>query len=171
MDWDRYFISEAYLAALKSKDTSTQVGAVIVGPDREIRSKGYNGPCRGEDDSDPALYVRPYKYSVFEHAERNAVYNAARIGVSTKGCTIYVTFHPCCDCARAIIQSGIAEVVMHKDFPGGQTWAQSQQEAADMLARCGVSTRWWSGVPVIREVLCSGKLHHFEKSQATTLPK
>lgn len=166
VDWDCYFISEAYLAAIKSKDPSTQVGAVIVGPDREIRSKGYNGPCRGEDDDNPALYVRPLKYAVCEHAERNAVFNAARIGVSTKGCTIYVTFHPCADCARAIVQSGIAEVVLHREFPGSDAWAQSQGDAAALLQRCGVAVRWWSGLPVIREVLCAGIVHRFGEDGA-----
>ena len=109
MDWDTYFILEACVSALKSKDTRTQVGACIVGPDLEIRSKGYNGPIRGEKDEDPSIYESPLKHQLFEHAERNAIYNLARIGVSGKNCTMYCTCHPCTGCARAIHQTGIKE--------------------------------------------------------------
>lgn len=110
--WDEYFMRLAEHSASLSKDTSTKLGAVIVGPDREVRSTGYNSLPRGINDYCPERYERPEKYRWFEHAERNAVYNAARIGVSTKGCTLYCAWPPCTDCARAIIQSGIIEVVV-----------------------------------------------------------
>lgn len=161
-DWDEYFINEAYLAAMKSKDRSTQVGAVLVGPAREIRSKGYNGLCRGDDDDNDTFHERPYKYAVTEHAERNCVYNAARVGISCDGCTLYCTWGPpCTDCARAVVQSGIREVVCHAENPGSPGWSESLQTSAALLDRLGVTMRFWSGVPVIREIRCGGKLHRF----------
>ena len=101
--WHERFMDVAELVRTWSKDPSTKVGAVVVGPDREIRSTGYNGLVRGVDDNKPERLERPTKYDFFEHAERNAVYNACLIGASLKGCVIYVTAMPCPDCARAII--------------------------------------------------------------------
>lgn len=99
-----------YKVAEKSKDKHTKVGCVIVGPDNEIRSTGYNSFVRGLDDNDTSRLERPEKYYWIEHAERNAIYNAARIGVSVKGCKIYIPSLPCVECARAIVSSGIVEV-------------------------------------------------------------
>ena len=109
--WHNRFMEMAELIATWSKDASTKVGAVVVGENKEIRSTGYNGMVRGIDDNIPERSERPIKYDFFEHAERNAVYNACLIGASLKGCVIYVTAMPCPDCARAIIQSGIKMVV------------------------------------------------------------
>jgi dCMP deaminase len=164
VDWDTYFINEAYLAALKSKDRSTQVGACIVGPDREIRSKGYNGPCRGMDDADEVLHAKPAKYFYAEHAERNAIYNAARIGVSCKGCTLYVTNECCADCARGIVQAGIAEVVIHAECPPMTGWRESQDAALDIFRRCGVRVRQWSCVPVFPEIRHGGNIVRIDGS-------
>jgi dCMP deaminase len=96
----------------RSPDTSTKLGAVIIGPDKEIRSTGYNGFVRGVNDNVPERFERPGKYRWFEHSERNAIYNAARVGTPLKGCTLYNFWSPCSDCSRAIIQSGIIEVVL-----------------------------------------------------------
>lgn len=104
--WTAYFMGIAQAVATRSKDTSTQVGCVIVGPDREIRATGYNGMPRGIDD-DGTRNERPEKYYWYEHAERNALYQAARIGASTKDCWLYCTAMPCMDCARGIVQAGI----------------------------------------------------------------
>lgn len=113
--WDAFFIELARVHARKSKDPSTRVGAVIVGPDREVRAGGFNGLPRGVRDcpkEHPERHARPAKYSWWEHAERNAIYNAARSGATTRECTLYVAGGPpCADCARAAIQSGIVEVV------------------------------------------------------------
>jgi dCMP deaminase len=78
-NWDEYFINMAYLVATKSRDPSTQVGSVVVGPNHEVRSTGYNGLCRGEDDDNESFYARPLKYAVVEHSERNSIYNMARV--------------------------------------------------------------------------------------------
>lgn len=144
--WDKYFIDMAAFVAQKSKDRSRKVGAVIVGPDNEVRSTGFNGFPRAvyenftDDESKffgvnyisergpeyhsreeqinqnaniKSRHERPAKYKWTEHAERNAIYNAARIGISLNGCRLYLNFEPipCSDCARGIIQSGIVSVI------------------------------------------------------------
>ncbi len=104
----------ARAVAQLSKD-DTKVGAVIVGPDGEGGPWGYNGAPRGcSADEDERFQTRPEKYFWAEHAERNAIYSAARAGFSPKGCTLVVTHFPCMDCARAIVQSGIKRVVVGK---------------------------------------------------------
>lgn len=140
--WHTRFMEVAKLVATWSKDESTKVGAVVVGPDREIRSTGYNGVVRGVDDDIPERLERPTKYDFFEHAERNAVYNACLIGASLKGCVIYVTAMPCPDCARAIIQSGIKMVVTHKveideNTPTG-TWRDKLIYSEQMFKEAGI---------------------------------
>ena len=115
MEWNRYFFNIAEEVKKKSKDKNTQIGAVIVGKDKEIVSTGYNSFPRGIDDEKEDRQEKPEKYFWFEHAERNAIYNAARIGVSTKGCTIYLTCDiPCADCARGIINAGIIKIYAKK---------------------------------------------------------
>lgn len=111
MDWVDYFMGFARHAASKSKDPSTQVGAVVIGPDGEIRATGYNGLPRGVADL-PERMERPAKYLWTSHAEENLVAHAARVGVSLKGCTVYVTHFPCSRCARSLIQSGVTAVVV-----------------------------------------------------------
>ena len=109
--WDEYFLHLAQVVATRSKDPSTQVGAVIV-QDKTIISTGYNGFPRGVNDNIEERYDRPLKYIWMCHAEENALLNAAREGIKVEGGTIYVTpLSPCMRCARGIIQSGIKEVV------------------------------------------------------------
>jgi len=109
MAWYDYFMGFARHAASKSKDPSTQVGAVAVGPDGEIRATGYNGLPRGVEDR-PERMERPAKYLWTSHAEENLVAHAARVGVSLKGCTVYVTHYPCSRCARSLIQAGVSRI-------------------------------------------------------------
>ncbi|MBQ8660860.1 MAG: dCMP deaminase family protein [Alphaproteobacteria bacterium] len=140
--WHKRFMEVAELVKTWSKDPSLKVGAVVVGPDREIRSTGYNGLVRGVDDNKPERLERPTKYDFFEHAERNAVYNACLIGASLKGCVIYVTAMPCPDCARAIIQSGIKMVVTRRveadaNAPAG-TWRDKLVYSEEMFREAGV---------------------------------
>ena len=140
--WHYRFMEVAELVKTWSKDTSTKVGAVVVGPDREIRSTGYTGVVRGVEDDIPERLERPTKYDFFEHAERNAVYNACLIGASLKGCVIYVTAMPCPDCARAIIQSGIKMVVTRKveideNSPTG-TWRDKLVYSEQMFREAGI---------------------------------
>lgn len=140
--WHKRFMEVAELVSTWSKDPSTKVGAIVVGPDREIRSTGYNGLVRGVDDDKPERLERPTKYDFFEHAERNAVYNACLIGASLKGCVIYVTSMPCPDCARAIIQSGIKMVVTYKpEFDENapqNTWRDKLVFSEEMFKEAGI---------------------------------
>lgn len=108
--WHRRFLRIAGEVALWSKDPSTKVGAVIVSPDGLIISTGYNGIPRGADDR-PERMERPGKYLWLSHSEASAIANAARHGSKTDGATIFVTHQPCCDCAKLIINAGIATVV------------------------------------------------------------
>jgi len=110
MNWDDYFFEIVDVICKKSKDRSVKIGAVIVGPDHEIRSTGYNGFPRGINDDVEERHCRPTKYLWSEHAERNAIYNAARMGTCLNDCEIYINWIPCNDCMRAIIQSGIKVV-------------------------------------------------------------
>lgn len=113
--WDEYYLDICKTVATRSKDPNTQIGCVIVGPAHEIRSTGYNSFPRGIRDDVPERLVRPHKYLWIEHAERNAICNAARAGTATERCTLYVEIMPCMDCARAAVQAGIAEVVISGD--------------------------------------------------------
>jgi dCMP deaminase len=109
MNWDEYFLKIAAVAASKSKDPSTQVGAVIVRPDRTIVSVGYNGFPRGIADTPERLNDRPTKYSLVVHAEMNAILSARE---SLYGYTLYtVPFMPCDRCFVHVIQTCIKRVV------------------------------------------------------------
>src|ERR1035437_7326196 len=110
--WDQYYLDICKVVAARSKDPNTQIGCVIIGPNHEIRSTGYNSFPRGIRDDVPERLVRPTKYLWIEHAERNAICNAARAGTATEGCTDYVDIMPCMDCARAVVQAGITQVVV-----------------------------------------------------------
>lgn len=111
--WDQRFRELANHIASWTEDRDFSVGAVIVGPHREIRATGYNGLARGVKADDDQRFDRTTgeKFFWFEHAERNAIYNAARVGTPLDGCAIYINRFPCADCARAIIQSGIKTVI------------------------------------------------------------
>ena len=143
-DWNEYFMHIARQVARKSKDNSVKVGVVIVGPGHEIRSTGYNGFPRGLDEKDPTRWERPGKYLWVEHAERNAVYNAARMGMSLNGCTAYMESPPCADCARSMIQAGIVEIVVttNNPFAHREDWRESIQFAENMLKEAGVKVTW-----------------------------
>ena len=128
MDWPTYLMGFAQHAARKSKD-STQVGAALVGPEGEVRLTGYNGPPKGVMDLSDRR-ERPRKYLFASHAEANLVAFAAREGIRTAGCTVFVTHHPCASCARTLIQAGIAKVVIG---PGTTSMPDDEFEAAAVM--------------------------------------
>jgi len=146
MDWIEYFLGIAEQVKLKSKDESTQIGAVIVGKDKEILSTGYNSFPRGLDDNLPERQERPEKYFYFEHAERNAIYNAARVGTPLIDSTIYITSGlPCADCARGIINAGIKRVWCKRECTtkNKEKWIESQEMAHKMLLECNVRVSFY----------------------------
>lgn len=117
ISWDEYFMGVALLAAERSKDPNTQVGACIVDAQNRILATGYNGFPQGCSDDDfpwnrdEALGETKYQFVV--HAELNAILNAR--GKSLAGAVLYVGLFPCNECAKAIIQAGISEVVYLSD--------------------------------------------------------
>ncbi len=133
----------AYLVSMRSKDLSTRVGAVIVGSDNEVRSTGYNGLPRNINDCYERYKDKNFKSLASNHAEESAIIACARIGVQTKGCTIYTTWQPCAMCSKIIIQAGIVRVVFDKKFPGNdptlqEDWEYSMQISYDMLQEAGI---------------------------------
>lgn len=107
------WIDIAERISYQSKDRSTKVGCVIVSPHNTILSTGWNGFPRGVIDTDEAKHERPAKYEWTEHAERNAIFNAARQGISLEGATAYLNWepYPCVECCRALVQSGVVRIV------------------------------------------------------------
>jgi len=146
--WDKYFLDVALLTAALSKDPSTKVGAVIVTPNNEIISTGFNGLPRGILDSEERLNDRELKLKLVVHAEMNAVLFAARQGISIKGCTMYLCASdkskllwggpPCVRCSAEIIQTGLAKVVSYpkKNIP--TKWAADLCMAEDLLKEAGI---------------------------------
>lgn len=117
LSWDDYFMSVALLSGKRSKDPSTQVGACIVNKNNIIESIGYNGLPKGCSDDefpwDKEGETLNTKYPFVVHGELNAILNAK--GKDLSGCRIYVALFPCNECAKAIIQSGISEVIYLSD--------------------------------------------------------
>jgi dCMP deaminase len=120
--WNDIFMQMAYIIASRSPDPRTHVGCVIVDNQNSPVSMGYNGLPRGmaHPPKDDPIWQSPLKYKWMEHAERNAIFNAAAHGKNLSGCKLYVTLAPCMDCARALVQVGIKEVVvcgrMHEKY-------------------------------------------------------
>lgn len=141
--WDQKFINLVDEIASWSKDTNRQVGCVIVNDDKDILTQGYNGfPRNADDNTDLRRYERPLKYLWTEHAERNAIYNAARTGTSLKGGTLYCNFFPCIDCCRGTIQVGIKKVYAPKPDLNHEKWGDGWLEGIIMLKECGVEIIW-----------------------------
>ena len=142
LSWDEYFMGVAKLSALRSKDPSTQVGACIVGADNRILSIGYNGTPNGFPDSDfpwdregDALNT---KYFYVCHAELNAILNFRGNRRDLEGARIYVALFPCNECAKAIIQCGIKEVVYLSDKYNG---TEGNIASKRLFDKCGVTYR------------------------------
>jgi dCMP deaminase len=141
MNWDEFFYKMAELVASKSKDRSTKCGSVIVGNGNTVLSLGFNGFPRKVNDDIDSMHDRPRKYFFFEHSERNSIYAAAKNGIKLDGSSIHLSGGglPCADCARAIIQAGIIEIV-YRDIPfkGKGNWKESMDAAKEMLLEAGV---------------------------------
>jgi len=163
IDWDTLFMQMVYCIASKSKDRNTHVGAVIVGPNHEIRSVGYNGFPRNINDDIAKRQERPYKYNFFAHAEVNAIYNAARVGIPIDGCILYTNSIPCCSCCVGIINSGIKEVVVDKKWQSHNEWKEKANITKMMFNEAGIIFREWDGelFPIQKyqngQIICNGE--------------
>jgi dCMP deaminase len=144
--WDRRFFDLGRLVSSWSEDRSRKVGAVIVGPANDLRAIGYNGLPRGVRSNVEERHDRTAneKYYWFEHAERNAIYNAARSGIATEGCRLYTTLFPCADCARAIIQSGIVELNSFSPPESEEIFGRSFEVARSMFSEAKLLVRLFS---------------------------
>lgn len=132
MTWDDYFMIQVFAAAVKSKDSRQKVGCVVVGPFNNILTTGFNGFPRGVTENDERMLNKATKLLFIAHAERNAMDQAARHGISLHGSTMFVTKHPCNECAKSIIQAGIRRVVC-PPLDEGSSWTESSRLAKTML--------------------------------------
>ena len=140
ISWDEYFMGVAKLSSKRSKDPNTQVGCCIVNEDKKIVGVGYNGMPRNCNDLDFPWNIREgklqdTKYAYVVHAELNAILNSIS---SLKGCTLYVSLFPCNECVKAIIQSGIKEIVYEDNKYEGKDFDLA---AKKMLQAANVKTR------------------------------
>jgi dCMP deaminase len=139
--WHRRYLELARTIAHWSKDPSTQCGAIIVADTGQVLSQGYNGFPRNISDDEELYKNRESKYERVVHAEMNAIYNASRTGVSLNNATIYVHGLPCChECAKAIIQVGIKEVVTHES--NDPRWNKSCNLATDFFKEAGINVKY-----------------------------
>ena len=140
ISWDEYFMGVALLSGQRSKDPATQVGACIVNQQNKIVGAGYNGlPIGCSDDDFPWDKKGSFletKYPYVCHAELNAILN--NIGMNLSGCRIYTALFPCNECSKAIIQSGIKEVIYLSDKYNGSDASRASKR---MLDTAGVSYR------------------------------
>lgn len=162
--WDDYFMTMVYLVASKSKDDRTKIGAIIVGTNKEIRSTGYNGFVRGLDDTNLERHKKGEKQYWFEHAERNAIYNATLIGTSLSNCIMYTQGIPCMDCARGIIQSGIKEVVIDEKWITNYSrdFVERDQRSMEIFKETGVTLRKYNPSYVNIEKINDGIVYLLE---------
>ena len=143
MSWDEYFMRHVYLAALKSKDPRTKIGAVLV-RDGIVISEGFNGIARGVLDAPERYHDRIIKYQYICHGEANSVFNAARSGVKTLGSILYTQGIPCNECAKAVIQAGVVEIVIHAQWPEmkyAEKWVESTNVSKIMFSEAGIPIR------------------------------
>lgn len=138
MKWPDRFLAEAKAKAEWSKDPTTKVGAIaILG--RRIIATGYNGFPERTDDNERLYENRETKLWRTVHAEINLVCQAARYGVSLDGATVYTTFHPCANCAGALINAGIKTIFYDASLPIPERWVPNMKEAAKMLREADVN--------------------------------
>ncbi|MTH95318.1 deaminase [Roseibium sp. RKSG952] len=139
---DRLFMQSAMQLAKNSDDRSTQVGCVITDADDKVIGGGCNSFPLGVDSTLDVRHERPEKYDWIEHAERNAIFDAARKGKALKGSKMHLPWFPCTDCARAVVQSGIVELVCHEPDFSDERWGEKFVTAHKILTEGGVSIRY-----------------------------
>ena len=144
ISWDEYFMGMAVLSSLRSKDPSTKVGAVIVSPENKVISIGYNG-MPAKLDEEQLTWNKgeglDSKYLYVCHAEFNAILNT-QVGGTLKNARVYVTLFPCNECTKAIIQTGIKEIIYLDDKYADTTGTQASKK---MLELAGIKVRQYDG--------------------------
>ena len=140
--WDKRWMDLAKLVSTWSKDRSTKVGCCIINGRDTVVSIGWNGFPRKINDDVDERHSRPAKYHWTEHAERNAIYNAANKGLATEGCRIYVSWFPCADCARAIIQAGLIEIIGIEPDWNHHKYAEDFAVVKEMLDEAEIKVRF-----------------------------
>ena len=140
--WDQRFIRIAQEVQSWSKDPSTKCGCVLV-KDRRILSTGYNGLPANLSDSLDRYQDREFKLATIIHAEKNAIFNAAKNGSTTEGSTAYVTWPPCSQCASALIQAGVAKVVCPNPSTAPERWRANFLIANELLFEAGVTVLYF----------------------------
>ena len=144
LKWDVHYMKLAFMWAEKSCDTSTRNGCIFVDPDDQTQlAAGYNGLPRGVEPTERRLNERPYKYYWFEHAERNAIDNAARVGISLMGSTVYLTGYPCASCTRGLVNVGSKRLVVPENglFACREDWQENMGVGARILYEGGVQVQ------------------------------
>ncbi len=149
--WDGFFLDIALRCAAMSKDPNTRVGAVLVGKGHHILGTGFNGLPRGIQDRPERLNDRETKNRLVVHAEMNAILAAARNGISTDGCLLFLAATddtgavwggaPCTRCTVELIQAGIKNVVSYPHKGGDSRWAVDVTNARMLLAEAGIGYR------------------------------
>ena len=152
--WDELFMRMVYLISTKSRDPRTKIGAIIV-KDKRVISMGYNGFPGGVDDLQERYNNREQKYKFVVHAEDNTILTASRFGICTVGTTLYTNGIPCCECSKSIIQGGVKEIVIHKQWPDMKHsgWIESIAVSKTMLSEVGINIRIFDGVLNISSLL------------------
>ncbi|MBI2035061.1 MAG: CMP deaminase [Candidatus Liptonbacteria bacterium] len=130
----------AYVEAAKSRDPSTQNGALLYRPDYGVLIADHNRFPTHVNADVPERWERPLKYEYIEHAERNVIFSAAKYGISTRDLIMICPWAPCADCARAIIQSGIIRLIAHKQAHdrSPDRWKEQINRALNMLCEARV---------------------------------
>jgi dCMP deaminase len=136
--WAQVFLGMADVIAQRSDDVHKKLGCIIVSPANKVLAVGCNGLPRGIQPT-PQTLNRPAKYSVMEHAERNAIYNSNQ---DLTDATLYVQMFPCNDCARAIIQKGITHVVVGATKSTNPLWLTKTEEAISMFDEANIDWRY-----------------------------
>ena len=145
ISWDEYFMGIALLSAMRSKDPNTKVGACIVDENKKVVSIGYNGMPSGCDESQLSWNKGEgldSKYLYVCHAEFNAILNTRNGTSALRGCTLYVSLFPCNECTKAIIQTGIKEVVYISNKYEDTVGVQASKR---MLLLAGIKIRHYEG--------------------------
>lgn len=140
-NWDSLFLNLANHISSWSKDKSVGVAAIITSKDNRILSVGYNGFPTGCNDNKKNRHIKPQKYLWTEHAERNAIFSAAKNGININNSIIYLNWYPCADCARAIIQSGIKKIICPPPDYKNLNWGNQFKVSTKMFKECKIKIK------------------------------